>query len=302
LPPSNTRRTFLHTLALAATAPLGLSRRAAAIPPLGRTRPGHLKLSLAAYSYRQFLGGKHPQMDLFDFVNLAADMALDAVELTSYYFPPDVDDEYLHRLKQHAFVLGLDVSGTSVGNDFSVPPGPERDRQMELVRTWVDHAAELDAPVIRIFAGRVAKGDTEAVAVARAIEGIRAALPYAAQKGVSLALENHGGITASIDQMLALVKAVDAPNFGVNLDTGNFHTPDPYADIARLAPYAINVQVKTELSPEGKPKEEADLARVVGILRETRYSGYVVLEYEAAEDPMSAVPRHIKRLRALIGG
>ena len=63
-------------------------------------------------------------MDLFDFVNLAADMGLDAVELTSYYFPPDVDDDYLHRLKQHAFVLGLDVSGTSVGNNFCVAAGP----------------------------------------------------------------------------------------------------------------------------------------------------------------------------------
>ena len=297
-----TRRSFLRAAALTLAAPLGLSHPAAAIPPLGRTRPGHLKLSLAAYSYRQFLGGKKPQMDLFDFVNLAADMALDAVELTSYYFPPDVDNDYLHRLKQHAFVLGLDVSGTSVGNDFCVAPGPERDKQMELVRTWVDHAAELDAPVIRIFAGRVPKGETEAIAVSRAIEGIKASLPYAAKKGVSLALENHGGITATPDQILTLVKAVDAPNFGVNLDTGNFHSEDPYADMARLAPYAINVQVKTEISREGKKKEEADLARVVSLLRETRYSGYVVLEYEASDDPMSAVPRHIKTLRGLISG
>ena len=208
-----TRRQFLHTAALAAAGagPLVLSRPARAITPLGRTRPGHLKLSLAAYSYRKFLAGKPPQMDLFDFVNLAADMGLDAVELTSYYFPPDVDNEYLHRLKQHAFVLGLDVSGTSVGNDFCVAPGPERDKQMELVRTWVDHAAELDAPVIRIFAGRVPKGDSEEVAVARAIEGIKASLPYAAEKGVSLALENHGGITATPEQFLKLVRGDRCP-------------------------------------------------------------------------------------------
>jgi sugar phosphate isomerase/epimerase len=297
-----TRRQFLHAAAFAAASPLALSQPARAVPPLGRTRPGHLKLSLAAYSYRKYLGAKPPQMDLFDFVNLAADMALDAVELTSYYFPADVDNEYLHRLRQHAFLLGLDVSGTSVGNDFCVAPGPERDKQLALVRTWVDHAAELDAPVIRIFAGRVAKGDSEEAAVARAIEGIKASLPYAAERGVSLALENHGGITATPEQFLKLVRAIDAPNFGVNLDTGNFHTSDPYADLALIAPYAINVQVKTEISRAGKAKEEADLARLVSILRETRYSGYVVLEYEAGDDPMSAVPRHIKTLRGLIGG
>jgi sugar phosphate isomerase/epimerase len=300
-----TRRRFFETaLGLAAAGPLGLSfaRPAAAIPPIGRTRPGHLKLSLAAYSYRQFLTGKSPRMDLFDFVNLAADMALDAVELTSYYFPADVDSEYLHRLKQHAFVLGLDVSGTSVGNDFCVAPGPERDKQLALVRTWVDHAAELDAPVIRIFAGRVPRGESEETAVARAIEGIRASLPYAAEKGVTLALENHGGITATPEQFLTLVKAIDAPNFGVNLDTGNFHTSDPYADLARIAPYAVNAQVKTEITRAGKPKEEADLARIVNLLRDARYSGYVVLEYEASDDPMTAVPRHIKTLRGLIGG
>ena len=242
-----------------------------------------------------------PTMDLFDFVDLAADMALDAVELTSYYFPPDVDADYLHRLKQHAFTLGLDVSGTSVGNNFCVAPGPERDKQLELVRTWVDHAAELDAPVIRIFAGTVPKGETEDDAVARAIEGIKASLPYAVEKGVTLALENHGGITATPEQILKLVKAIDSPNFGVNLDTGNFHGEDPYADLAKLAPYAINVQVKTEITAKGKPKEEADLSRVVGILRDAKYSGYVVLEYEAKEDPAVAVPRHIKKLRSLIG-
>ena len=234
-------------------------------------------------------------MDLFDFVDLCADLALDATELTSYYFPPDVAPDYLHRLKQRAFTLGLDISGTSVGNNFCLAPGPDRDKQLALVRTWVDHASDLDAPVIRIFAGTVAKGDDESVAVERCIEGIKASLPYAIEKGVTLALENHGGITASPDQLLHLVHAVDSPNFGVNLDTGNFHGDDPYADLARLAPYAVNVQVKTEISRKGaKDKEEADLSRVVGILRDARYSGYVVLEYEAKEDPTVAVPKATK--------
>ncbi len=141
------------------------------------------------------------------------------------------------------------------------------------------------------------------MAVERAIECIKLSLPYAVEKGVTLALENHGGITATPEQLLRLVKAVmdSAGNFGVNLDTGNFHTADPYGDLARIAPYAVNVQVKTEIHAAGKPLLEADLSREIGILRDAKYSGYVVLEYEAKEDPFTAIPRHIKTLRSLIG-
>ncbi len=122
-----------------ATAAAGLGTLACqpstrAIPPIGRTRPSHLKLSIAAYSYRDYLTSKPPQMNLFDYVNLAADMGLDAVEPTSYYFPHDVTTDYLHRLKQHAFVLGLDISGTAIGNNFCLPPGPKRDEQLANTR------------------------------------------------------------------------------------------------------------------------------------------------------------------------
>jgi sugar phosphate isomerase/epimerase len=299
-----TRRDLLQRTAVALTVGCGDlagPRPARAIPPIGRTRPSHLKLSIAAYSYRQYLTGRPPKIDLFDFVNLAADMALDGVEPTSYYFPPDVTTDYLHRLKVHAFTLGLDISGTAVGNNFCLPPGPERDRQIELTRLWIDRAAELDAPVIRIFADNVPRGATEEQAAGWAIEGIKAVLPHAARRGIVLALENHGGITGTPEQILKLVKGIDAPNFGVNLDTGNFRGSDQYAQFALLAPYAFNVQVKTELRRTGShDQEEADLARIIGILREARYSGYVVLEYEAAEDPMKAIPKYIKTLRQLI--
>jgi sugar phosphate isomerase/epimerase len=278
------------------------ARRAEAIDPIGRTRPSHLKLSVAAYSYRDFLGGKRqPKMDMFDFVDRAADMGLDAVEPTSYWFPPDVTAEWLHKLRRHAFLLGLDISGTAIRNDFCVAPGPKREKELADVRGWIDRAADLNAPVIRVFGGTVPKGDSEDAAAERVIEGLKAVLPYAVEKGVVLALENHGGITATPAQLLRLVRGVDSPNFGVNLDTGNFRSGDPYADLAQLAPYAVNVQVKTDVVRNGQTKEDADLARVVQVLRDAKYSGYVVLEYEGAEDPLTAIPKHIKTLRSLIG-
>jgi sugar phosphate isomerase/epimerase len=138
---------------------------------------------------------------------------------------------------------------------------------------------------------------------AQVIATIESLLPDAVEHGVTLALENHGGITATPKQLLHLVKSVNAPQggFGVNLDTGNFHGEDPYAEVAELAPYAVNVQVKTEITRKGGKEEPADLARIVSILREAKYSGYVVLEYEADEDPMEAIPRHLRELRQLIG-
>jgi sugar phosphate isomerase/epimerase len=297
-----TRRGFLTRAALAASAgPLALGRTASAVGPIGRTRPSHLKLSLAAYSYRDDLTGPDRSMDLFGFVDLAANLGVDGVELTSYYFPENVPADYLNRLKAHAFRQGLDVSGTAVMNDFCLPPGAEADKEVEHVRTWIGRAAELDAPTVRILSGNWIQGTPEEELERRVIQRIESLLPYANEKGVILALENHGGgVTVTDEQLLRIVRAVKGPGFAVNLDTGNFHGPDPYAEVAAAAPYAVNVQVKTEVRRKGKSKEAADLARVIAILREAKYSGYVVLEYNAPEDPKVAVPRFIKQLRSLI--
>jgi sugar phosphate isomerase/epimerase len=296
-----TRRELLGTISLGAAWVAGNPRPVQANDPIGRTRPSHLKLSLAAYSYRDYLKGPKKQMDLFGFVDLSADLGLDAVELTSYYFPENVTPEYLNRLKSHAFRQGLDVSGTSVMNDFCLPAGPEADKEVEHVRSWINHAAELDAPVIRVMSGNWVQGTSDEELERRVIQRIESLLPYAAEKGVILALENHGGgVTVTDEQLLRIVHSIKSPNFAVNLDTGNFHGPDPYAEVANLAPYAVNVQVKTEIRRKGKTKEPADLSRVIKILREAKYSGYVVLEYNAAPDAKEAVPRYIKELRAVI--
>ena len=99
--------------------------------------------------------------------------------------------------------------------------------------------------------------------------------------------------------MLDIIRAVKSPWVGINLDTGNFQTDDPYADLAKCAPYAINVQYKSQILRRGqKQKEPADLARVVKLLRDANYQGYFTLEYEAPEDPWVAVPELLKQMRA----
>jgi sugar phosphate isomerase/epimerase len=101
--------------------------------------------------------------------------------------------------------------------------------------------------------------------------------------------------------LIDIVRTVKSPWFGINLDTGNFNTEDPYADLAACAPYAVNVQVKVEMKPKGaKTGQPTDLNRIVKILRDVNYQGYVALEYEAAEDPWKAVPRWLNDLRAAL--
>jgi sugar phosphate isomerase/epimerase len=295
------RRLFLQS-ALAAGAGLLAAAPAPAIEPIARTGKPHLRLSLAAYSYRKYLDLKlkpRPPMTLDDFADLAAGMDLDAVEPTAYYFA-DTSPEYLARLKGRCTRLGLDVSGTAVGNNFCHQDPAKLKEQMDYVKTWVEHASRLGAKTVRIFAGSVAKGDTEEAARSRCVEAIQEACDHAGKYGVFLALENHGGITSTPEQILAIVRAVRHDWFGVNLDTGNFHGADPYADLAQLARYAVTVQLKTEIQRAGQKKEDADLRRLLGLLRDAGYRGYVALEYEADEDPKTAVPRHIEALRKLV--
>jgi sugar phosphate isomerase/epimerase len=297
-----TRRRFLHS-SLIAGAGLALGAGStAAIEPIRRTGPAHLRLSLAAYSFRQALDLQRkpkPAMTLDDFIDRAAALNLDAVELTAYYFPRTTPD-YLAHLKGRCTRLGLDVSGTAVGNNFCLPDADKLRGQIESVKQWIEHSARLGAKTMRIFAGNVARGDTEEKARPRCVAAIQEACDHAAKYGLYLALENHGGITGTAEQILALVKAVQHEWFGVNLDTGNFHTDDPYGDVEKIAPYAVTVQIKTEIQRRGMKKEDADLKRLIDILRTAHYRGYVALEYEAAEDARTALPRHIEALQKLV--
>ena len=295
------RRQFLS--AMTAVPALGgfTTVPAGGIDPIKRTGNARMKLSLAAYSFRDGLAGAKKSMTLDDFVELASTYDLDAVEPTSYYFPDPATPEYCRALRRHAFLKGLAISGTAVRNTFTYAPGPQLDKEIDHVKRWVDLAAEMHAPAIRIFAGDLQKGTSEQDARRWCIDAIHRACEHAASRGIFLALENHGGIVSTPAQILSIVREVKSDWFGVNLDTGNFHGADPYAELAQLAPYAVVVQVKVEMSPGGGPKQRADLARVIKLLRDVRYQGYVVLEHEAAEDPRTTVPQYLQQLRKLTG-
>ena len=293
-----TRRTFLTT-----TTTAGVTFAA---KPFNRQGNPNLRLSLAAYSFRSFFKFqknnmrevKAKPMDMFKFIDFCADHGCDGTELTSYFFRHNVTRDYLIALRRHAFLRGVEISGTAVGNNFSLPKGDARDAQIAYVKKWIDHAAVLGAPHIRVFAGRETKDVERAEADKWAIAGLRECCDYAGKRGIFLGIENHDSI-GDAKTLINFLKAVDHPWFGVNLDSGNFRTANPYEDFAASAPYAVNVQLKVELKVAGK-KEEADLKRMADILRKANYQGYVVLEYEAAEDPYAVIPTLLRKLRGIL--
>ena len=295
-PSTTSRRQFLQSSALAAGSLAATS--AFGIEPITRNGTPKFKFSLAAYSYRSLLQGKDAEFTLADFIDDCAAFGLEGTELTSYYFPSEVTPEYLIGLRKQCFQLGLDVSGTAVGNDFGHPPGEARDKQIASVKSWIEHAAVLGAPVIRIFAGHVKKGVSPAESHKLMVAGIEECCDYAGQHGVHLALENHGGPTATADGLLAIVRDVNSPWFGVNLDTGNFHGEDIYGELEQAAPYALNVQVKVVVSGPDKKKQPTDFARLAKILRGANYRGYVVLEYEESGNVREECAKYLDQLRA----
>ena len=282
-----------------------------AIEPIRRQGDPKLLLGLAAYSFRRkmkWMKGKPNEeareggdWDMLDFIDYCADHGCAGAELTSYFFPPEFDETYLLKLKRHAYLRGVAVSGTAVGNVFTHPKGEERRKEIDYVKNWIRYAAVMGAPHIRVFAGNARKGVSQKEAEKNFLECYEECLELAGEKGIFLGLENHGGIVSEADALVRIMKAVDSPWAGINLDSGNFHTTDPYGDLAKIAPYAVNVQMKVSLKRKNaKEKEPVDLPRLLKILRTVNYQGWFTLEYEEEQDAEKAVPGILTEMAALL--
>ena len=313
--PSPSRRQFLQlsgAAALLAAAPGALTAAAvaAAPSPFSRTGRPRLRLSLAAYSFRDYFpvarGKPNPRVpagraiDMTQFVDYCVAQGCEGAELTSYFFSEETD-AYLLSLRRHCFLRGMCVSGTAIGNNFSHPKGPKRDAEIATTKQWIDRAVLLGAPHIRVFAGVTTEQSRE-VADKEVISALEECCDYAGRRGIFLGLENHDSIGTAAT-LLPMVKAVKSPWIGVNLDSGNFRTNDPYKDFAECVPYAVNVQFKVEMGKDTAGNQRpADLKRLTQLLRDGGYQGWVALEYEAKEDPWVAVPRHLAELQRIIQG
>ena len=307
------RRKFLKSAALL---PLGLSIANNAYPlshnaqdvsprPVATSK---IKLSLNAWSYNvplyNHIEGKEHGMSLFDLLEECARLDFDAVDPTGYFFPgyPEVPERtFINRFKRRAFQLGLDISGTGIRNDFATADKNRRKADIKLAKRWIEAASEMGAPVLRVFAGPQPDGHTWEETAVRVADALFACAEYGEKYGVLVGVQNHGDMLKSADEVLKILSMVNSDWLGAVVDTGFFLTPDPYTDIERVIPRAVNWQVKELLGDRKEGK--IDMDKLVRIIRASAYRGYVPIETlpvpgkEAEYDAYTQVPELLGAFR-----
>ncbi len=287
------RRTLLKSIAMLplVTAGSGL----AGIYPEFQPR---LKLSLNVYSFNRLL--RDGTIDLFDVLEFCAEHGFDAIDPTGYYFPgyPEVPpDDYINQFKKQAFLLGLDISGTGVRNDFATPDPEKRVADIELVRAWIEAAAKLGSPNLRIFAGKSShEGYSREQVFEWMAKDMRTCCEFGEQHGVIIALQNHNNFLKTAADVDEIFDRVDSPWLGLNLDIGSYRVHDPYAEIERNVKRAITWQIKENVWIDGV-ETPTDLKRLAGVIHRSGYRGYLPVETLGPGDPYVKVPALVDKAR-----
>lgn len=260
-----------------------------------------LKTSLNAFSFNKAL--LEGSMTVFDLLEYCAATGFEGVDITGYYlkgYPAVPGDEYLFEVKRRAFELGLNISGTGVRNDFTIADKARRVKEVELVKRWIEVAAKIDAPVIRIFAGvQKNEGISREKVLQWMLEDIRECVEYGKRHGVIIGLQNHNDFIQTAAQVIKIIQIVNSEWLGLILDTGSYRVNDPYEEIQKSVRYTVNWQIKEKVFINGR-EEDTDLTRVMGIIKNSDYNGYLPLETLGDGDPKVKVEALFKKLKAVM--
>ena len=259
-------------------------------------------MSLNAFSFNDPLMDK--TMTLENLLETCSEIGFDGVDITAYYFPgyPSVpDDNYLYHIKQKAFRLGLDITGTGVRNDFTEPDVKKRSDHVTVVKNWVDAAAKLGAPVVRIFAGtQNPKGYTRPQILEWMLRDIKECAAYGKKNGVIVAIQNHNDFIQTAEHANEFIEKINSEWFGLILDTGSYRVHDPYDEIEKSAKYAVNWQIKEHVFSGGS-EVPADIPRLIKIVNTAGYKGYIPIETLGPGDPKQKVTTLFNQVKRAIG-
>lgn len=264
----------------------------------GRIEGVKIKTSLNAYSFNKPL--RAGEMDLFELIRFCAKLGFDGLDATGYYFPgyPEApEDVYLYRLKRHAFLNGITINGTGVKNDFAVADGAHRQKDIRMVKNWIEVAEKLGASVLRIFAGnKIPDGYTFDQVLEWMVPAMQECAEYGQKHGVIVGLQNHNDFAKTAEETIRIIEAVDSEWIGVILDTGSLRQHDPYEEIQKLLPYAVSWQLK-ETVWYGEREIAVDMKKIRAIIAKGGFRGYVPIETLGEGDPKIKVEKMIRQMR-----
>jgi sugar phosphate isomerase/epimerase len=296
-----------------AVATVGMSARGTlhAQQPAATASKRRTRFAVSTYSFWQFKNEDLRSIETC--IDLAASWGFDGVELLEMQME-QTDNAALQRIKQRAFINGLDLCGFSTHQGWVNPDPAVRKENTDKTIRSIELAYQLGIPTMRINTGRwgtsgtfdelmanrgiepVLAGHTDEEGFAWVIQGITECLATAEKCGVTLGLENHWGLGRTPEGVMRIVNAIKSPWLKTTLDTGNF-LEDPYDRLETMADDAILVQAKTYYGGGQWYTLELDYPRIATILRKHNYHGYVSLEFEGKEDPRTAIPKSLQMLR-----
>ena len=269
-------------------------------------------IGVSTYSFWQFNGPKE-NAPIEDCIEKAAEMGFDGIEFLLVQMQSEEND-YLQKLKRQAFHAGLDLMGFSTHQGFVYPEKEKRQAEVEKTIHQIELAYMLGIPTMRLNTGRwgtiesfdelmankgiepVLEGYTEEDGFKWVIDAIEQCIPTAEKCGVTIGLENHWGLGRTAEGVLRIVNAIDSPWLRVTADTGNF-LERQYEQLEMLAPMTSLIQAKTYFGGGKWYTLDIDYHRVAEIFRKVNYRGYISIEFEGNEDPMTAVPKSLEMIR-----
>lgn len=243
-------------------------------PKIGPLAKNRLQYSINAYSFNTLL--ESGEMTFFDMMAFAADIGLDAVDLTGYYFPsyPEIpENSELFSLKHKALELGLNIPWTGIRNNFVNPDVHARKADSDMIRKWLMVSSSLGATIMRVFTGKHSyDGFSKNEVKDWLVDEYKTCAKYGEENGVIVALQNHNEFLFSSDEIIEIIKRVDSEWFGLILDIGSLHTENPYDEIEKLAPYANYWFIKEHVYPNGH-KSPVDMKKIDCNSKNPRVSG-----------------------------
>ena len=301
---SFTRRDFLQTAAgLAAGAVLPL---AAARTLLAADKEPPFKISLAQWSLNKALFGK--KLNHLDFAKTAKrEFGIDAVEYVNQFFMDKAKDEsYLADMKKRAADEGVTNVLIMCDNEGNLGDSNEqaRTKAVENHYKWVEAARYLGCHSIRVNARSDAKLSADEQ-MKLAADGLRRLTEFGNKHEINVIVENHGGLSSNGAWLAGVMKEVNLPRCGTLPDFGNFNISrnqeyDKYKGVAELMPFAKGVSAKSYAFDEKGNETTIDYPRMMKIVLDAGYHGYVGIEYEGRmpePEGIAATKKLLERIR-----